>query len=201
MADSPRPVSRMVRRRIGLRRRSSSRGRTCLSNMGRISRGGPGRRAILLQDLGPLDDIALFAVRGRRGQTAAAEPRLDEGLDLAVENEPPPEDLGQRFPRPVVLGGTEPSHAQDETGTGQGGPQGPGEIAFIVADDGFKRDFDPDRVQSGGQEKRVRVLEIGGQELRADGNDLCLHRSGLKSRAAPGGRPRPPRVRRRRRRP
>ena len=163
----------------------------------------PGSRAVGIgQDLGALDDVALLEVRGRHGPAVAAETLPDLAADGRVEDELPAEDPGQRLAGPVVLGRAEAAHAEDEAGPAEGRPQGPGQVAGVVADDRLEGDVEADGVQAGRQIQGIRVLEVRGQELRADGDDLYLHGfSGLRRRAGPGGRERPPRGPRRRRRP
>src|SRR5581483_1040094 len=80
--------------------------------------------------------------------------------------------LGGGFARKVVLCGPKAAHQENYVDAPQRCANGVDQVFTAVADDGLERDQDTDLVQLEGEVKRIGVLSMRSEHLRADGDNF-----------------------------
>ena len=127
------------------------------------------------QQLCAVQNLGLALVVGRHGQSPLGEALVERRHRVRVFVQLNAQRLGHTLPGQVVLGGTKTSRKNDDIGAPQRNPDGLGQMLWVVADDGLKRNRDTKVIQAGGQIKGVGVLTKGRQHLRADSDNFSDH--------------------------
>ena len=89
---------------------------------------------------------------------------------------------GDAFAGEVVFSGAETTHKDDDVGASDCDPGCLGEVLAVIANHGLEGDFDTEAIQLFGEVKRICVLEMRREQLRADGNDLGGHGESVNGR-------------------
>ena len=99
----------------------------------------------------------------------------ERGGNVRIALKLQPQRLGHGLACEVVFGRAESSHKDNDVCAGERDSGGAYQIRTAVAHYSLESDINPQFVEPGGEMKRIRVLPERGQQLRADGNDLCIH--------------------------
>ncbi len=137
----------------------------------------PGGAAVGIgENGGALEDVGLFEVVGGHGNAPRRGPRMERCHLSIVALQGERERVGRGFAREVVFCGAQAPHQDEDVGAHQCGSNRIHDVLAAVAHDGLEGNHDTNLVELLREVEGVGVLPVGGEHLRADGDDFRFHK-------------------------